>query len=179
MKAYKATYNMKCRTMTYEVGKTYTFNGKLEMCKNGFHFCLNVVDTLKYYPFKPEFQLLEIDILGEVITELDKSITDKFKVIRVIPQKERDELLNITTDANNNMIKEVNPNGGTWTYEYDSNNNKIKQVNSNGETWTWEYDANNNKIKEVNPNGETWTYEYVSNNNRIKEVYPNGDIVIE
>ncbi|TRZ82894.1 hypothetical protein D4R86_01075, partial [bacterium] len=81
MKAYKATYNMKCETMTYEVGKTYTFNGKLIMCKNGFHFCLNAVDTLIYYSFTPEFQLLEIDVLSELITNEDKSITDKFKVI--------------------------------------------------------------------------------------------------
>jgi len=39
MIAYKATYNLKCETITYEVGKTYTFNGKLIMCDQGFHFC--------------------------------------------------------------------------------------------------------------------------------------------
>ena len=169
MKAYKATYNMKCMAITYEVGKTYTFNGKLIMCEKGFHFCLNAVDTLKYYSFTPEFQLLEIDVLSELITNEDKSITDKFKVIRVIPQKERDELLNITTDSNNNKIKEVYSNGETYTCEYDSNNNLIKEVYPNGKTLTWEYDSNNNKIKQVNPNGKTSTCEYDSNNNLIKK----------
>jgi len=156
MKAYKATYNMKCKTMTYEIGKTYTFNGKLEMCINGFHFCLNAIDTLSYYSLKPEFQLLEIDVLGEVITKKDKSITDKFKVIRVVPQKEYVDLLGITLDSNNNMIKTVYPNGDTHIYEYDSNNNMIKTVYPNGKTWTYEYDANNNKTKTVYPNGDTW-----------------------
>ena len=28
--------------------------------------------------------------------------------------------------------------------EYDSNNNKIKQVDPNGNVYTWEYDSNNN-----------------------------------
>ena len=157
MKAYKATYNMKCKTMTYEIGKTYTFNGKLKMCETGFHFCLNAVDTLSYYSFNPKFQLLEIDVLGEVITKDDKSITNKFKVIRVIPQKERNELLNIITDSNNNRTKQVYPNGETCIYEYDANNNRTKQVYPNGETWIYEYDSNNNMIKEVNPNGDTWS----------------------
>jgi len=35
MKAYKATRNMKCKSITYEIGKTYTFNGKLIMCEQG------------------------------------------------------------------------------------------------------------------------------------------------
>ena len=136
MKAYKATYNMKCKTMTYEVGKTYTFNGKMKMCKCGFHFCSNAADVLNYYGFNSEFQLLEIEVLGKTKKEDDKSITDKFRVIKVIPQTEYCELLGVEVDSNNNMIKKVNPNGETYTCEYDSNNNMIKKVYSNGETWS-------------------------------------------
>jgi len=39
MKAYKATKNLKCQTITYEVGKTYTFKCELKMCEQGFHYC--------------------------------------------------------------------------------------------------------------------------------------------
>jgi len=49
MKAYKATYNMTCRDVKYEVGKTYTYNGELIMCEKGFHFCKKAIDTLNYY----------------------------------------------------------------------------------------------------------------------------------
>ena len=37
MKMYKATRNMKCKDITYEIGKEYIFNGELIMCEQGFH----------------------------------------------------------------------------------------------------------------------------------------------
>ena len=71
MKAYKATYNMKCQDFTYEIGKTYTFDGKIELCSKGFHFCKNPKDVINYYsPYNSEFILLEIDVLGKVIQVL-------------------------------------------------------------------------------------------------------------
>ncbi len=178
MKAYKATYNMKCKTLKYEVGKTYTFHGELIMCSQGFHFCEDPKNTRKYYHHNEDFELLEIEVLGEVLIEGDKSVTDKFKVVRVIPKSEYGELLGIYFDSNNNIIKEVYPDGGTWLYEYDSNNNKIKQVNPDGETYLQEYDSNNNMIKEIYPDGDTYLYEYDSNNNMIKEVSPRGYICL-
>ena len=33
----------------------------------------------------------------------------------------------------------------------------IKEVNPNGETYLWEYVSNGNKIKQVNPDGTTWS----------------------
>ena len=60
MKAYKATLNMKCRDLTYEVDKTYTYNGIIKLCKSGFHFCKKAKDTLNYYKYEKDFILLEI-----------------------------------------------------------------------------------------------------------------------
>ena len=51
MKGYKGfNKDLKCRDFQYEVGKDYTTEGKIEACKNGFHFCENPMDVLGYYP---------------------------------------------------------------------------------------------------------------------------------
>jgi len=176
MKAYKATRNMKCINLTFEVGKTYTFNGELKMCSQGFHFCKNAMDTRTYYPYNKDFVLMEIDVLGKTIDEEDKSVTNKFTVLRIIPKEEYPELIGITLDHNNNKIKQINPNGDTIQYQYDQNNNLIKQIYSNGVIYQYEYDQENNLVKEIRPNGDINKYEYDHNNNLVKEIRPNGDI---
>ena len=40
---------MTCREFQYEEGKTYEFDGELELCKRGFHACLNLLDVFNYY----------------------------------------------------------------------------------------------------------------------------------
>lgn len=47
---YKAmNANMTCRGFKYKIGKTYKIKGDLEICKNAFHFCNNIFNTLRYY----------------------------------------------------------------------------------------------------------------------------------
>ena len=169
MKAYKATYNLKCETITYEVGKTYTFNGKLIMCDQGFHFCKNPKHTLKYYDYNKDYKLMEIDVLGEIIDENDKSVTNKFKVLRIIDNK--DELLklleidlkNISFNQKVKTVKFKKVDGA----EYDKNNNLIYYKNSTGFEYWKEFDKNNNLIHSKNSYGSEYWKEYDKNNNLI------------
>lgn len=49
-KAYKAfREDMTCRGFQYEEGKTSEFKGEPELCKQGFHACLNLKDVFNYY----------------------------------------------------------------------------------------------------------------------------------
>ena len=156
MIAYKATTNGKCISITYEVGNTYTFNGKLKMYKSGFHFYKDLYDIYSYYNNDKETRIFEIEVLGKVITKDDKSVTNKFKVLKEIS-------LNGMTlekngykkayDKNNNLIRDEDSNGFWKELKYDKNNNLIKSKNSNG---LWEkslYDENNNLIKNEDSNG--------------------------
>ena len=143
MKAYKATYNFKCLDQTYEVGKTYSID-KLELCKYGFHYCNSQKNTLNYYPYKKEFILLEVEPLGTIIESLDKSksVTDKIKILRVIPRDEYD--LGIELDDRGNMISKTNSNGYKTTYEYDGENNRISTTHPSGPKITFKVFENAN-----------------------------------
>lgn len=90
IRGWKATRNMKCRDMEYEVGKTYYLSPgeSLELCYNGFHFCQTQQDVLGYYAYDSKFVLLEVEAFGKVITRRDKSVAERIKIVRVVPRDE-------------------------------------------------------------------------------------------
>jgi hypothetical protein len=168
-KAYKATYNSKCLTLTYEQDKTYTFKGKLNICSAGFHYCENPTDTLVYYPYTKDFILMEVEPLGETQREGNKSVTNKLKINKILSHEESHELIkdNIILDKNNNLIHTKNSNGYEYWQKFDKNNNKIHFKDSNGIEYWQEFDNNNNKIHFKNSSGYEYWYEYDKNNNCI------------
>ena len=51
MKVYKGTdKDMRCKGLQYELGKTVTVDGDIEICKRGLHACEMPLDVLNYYP---------------------------------------------------------------------------------------------------------------------------------
>jgi hypothetical protein len=98
MKGYKfMESDMTCRGFQYEIEKEYSLEGKLQICKNGFHFCENPFDCLEYYDnIKGDKRLFLVEVSGEVITEGNKSLTNKIKIIEEIKDIEKffDENIN-------------------------------------------------------------------------------------
>ena len=167
MKGYKATYNMKCKDLTYEVGKTYNISS-INICNHGLHYCENMKDVLNYYDYNNTFILLEIEDLGSCITRGNKSATNKMKVIRVIPKEEYTfEVPIMEYDSNNNLIHHKDSDGFEYWTEYDSNNNLIHSKYSDGFEYWQEYDSNNNLIHYKNSYGSEYWKKYDSNNNVI------------
>jgi len=122
MKGYKATYNMHCRNMAYKVGGTYSLDPLyiLEMCRHGFHFCPKMDDVLTYYDGnRLDFILLEVEALGDIQVRDDKVVTDKIKILRVVPEEEYTFKVNMyVMDDIGRVIQTILPDGNVVKYTY-------------------------------------------------------------
>ena len=98
MRGYKfMESNMTCMGFQYEISKEYSLKDELAMCNKGFHFCENPFDCLVYYNnIKGDKRLFLIEALGEVITDGNKSVTNKIKIVEEIKDIEKffDENIN-------------------------------------------------------------------------------------
>ena len=84
MKGYKGfDKDFKCRGKQYAENTVFE-ESTAELCKNGMHFCENPIDVLEYYGFVDDNanlnEFAEVEALGDVKTEGDKSCTNKLKV---------------------------------------------------------------------------------------------------
>jgi hypothetical protein len=85
-----------CRDFQYKVGETFTHNGNIEMCGSGFHFCKKASDCFNYYNFDSNNKVAEVEAIGLVETEGNKSVTDKIVIVREILWQ---ELLTIVNEG--------------------------------------------------------------------------------
>ncbi|MBF0895558.1 MAG: hypothetical protein HXK45_01320 [Atopobium sp.] len=76
----------------YEVGKTYTVEGEVRICENGYHFCKKCVDVYDYYD-KP-CRICEVNVTGAVQTQGNKSVGRKLKILRELTADEISSLCN-------------------------------------------------------------------------------------
>lgn len=83
IKGYKGMdKDMRCRGMQYEVGKTYHVDGKIELCKNGLHFCQNLGDVFDFYPNKYGNRFFEVESNVPVCGDGKKYATATLTVLR-------------------------------------------------------------------------------------------------
>lgn len=156
MKAYKASYGGFCQSITYEVGRTYSCS-KLKICEYGFHACKKMVDVFECYPYQKNLIIFEVEILGRIIESGNKLVTDKIKIIKIIPSSEHE---GFKVDSNNNLIYIRHDKDAETIHEFDKNNRAThsKTVQSNGsifEMWR-DYDSVGNLIGEKHSCGESY-----------------------
>ena len=92
--------------------------GEVIMCRRGFHFCKKATDCFEYYPFDPNNKVAEVEALGDVETEGNKSCTNKIHIIRELSWYEVLDLVN-TGAANTGRNNSGNMNSGDRNSEYE------------------------------------------------------------
>lgn len=112
--AYKAfDRNGKCHGLQYQEGETYELEGKLELCRRGFHFVPELVLSLQWYPVVEDITenlYAEVEVLGDVVWEEPthhKGATNKILIKRFLSDE---EAKNMVDDKNNSG----NRNSGNW-----------------------------------------------------------------
>ena len=105
MKGYKAL-NMDMSSaysnMSYEIGKKYTITGKLQMCKNGFHFCKYLEDIENHYPITKS-RIFEVETEGEII---DRNIKFCAESITLMRELSKEEIHQYFEDNQERILKE-------------------------------------------------------------------------
>ena len=100
----------------YEVGKTYTVEGEVRICENGYHFCKKCVDVYDYYS-KP-CRICEVSVTGAVQTQGNKSVGRKLKILRELTADEISSLCNSgdrnSGNCNSGDCNSGNCNSGNW-----------------------------------------------------------------
>ena len=101
-----------CRGYQYKVGQTYQHEGKIEICESGFHFCQKANNCFNYYGFDSKNHVAEVEALGDVKTDGDKSVTNILRIVREIPWH---ELLDIVNEGHDCIGR---GNTGDWNTGY-------------------------------------------------------------
>ena len=112
MKGYKVfNPDWTCNDFQYKVGKTFEMEGEVIMCRRGFHFCKKATDCFEYYSFDSKNKVAEVEALGDVETEGNKSCTNKIHIIRELSWYEVLDLVN-TGAGNTGIINSGDRNSG-------------------------------------------------------------------
>ncbi|MDD4353590.1 MAG: hypothetical protein PHN56_03975, partial [Candidatus Nanoarchaeia archaeon] len=72
---------LKCKDFQFEENKEFVHDGKLGMCKSGFHFCENPLDVLNYYDLC-DSEFAEVKAVGDIDEHNSDSkiCTNKIKI---------------------------------------------------------------------------------------------------
>ena len=99
-----------CRGFQYEIGKTYEYDGNIELCSQGFHFCRKLQDVHTFYNLK-ESRICEIVADGKIIDDDKKSVCARISIIRELSREEIDAVVN-TGKYNTGLFNSGNRNSG-------------------------------------------------------------------
>ncbi len=120
---YKVFYpDWTSRPNEMAISKQYSCPGKfvemghLDLSEHGMHFCTRLSDCFSYYSFNPENKVAEVVAYGKVITDGNKSCTNKLKIIRELSWEEVLHLVNMgdlcTGFENTGALNSGNRNAG-------------------------------------------------------------------
>ena len=177
MRGYKAfDKDLKCRNFQFKVGKTYELKESIVLCQTGFHFCENPFDVYNYYPKESHTRICEIEALGEVKKEGDKSVTNKIKIVKELTDIEKLDLWIKRANSGNRNSGYGNSGNGN-----NGNRNSGDWNSGNGNSGDWNSGNRNSGNRNSgygnsgNRNSGDWNSGYGNSGNRNSGDWNSGD----
>ena len=106
IKGFKAfSKNLTCKDYQFEIGKTYTHDGNIIICEQGFHFCKNPFDVLNYYDLI-DSRFCEVIGYGQIDEKTDDTKIC-CSIIEIVREVNLNELISFANDYLYNSVKNV------------------------------------------------------------------------
>ena len=159
-----------CRNFQYEVGKTYEIESEPILCKNGFHYCLKLIDCFRYYNFDPRNKVAKIIAHGIIDDDNrnNKHCTNKIEIVEEISWYEVLDMVNSGLD-NSGYLNSGNYNSGYYNSgNYNSGNYNSGYYNSgnyNSGNYNSGYFNTNEPTLRLFNKESTWKYSDWLNSN--------------
>ena len=110
-KGYKGfKQDLTCRGFQYEIGKTYEYDGDIELCRQGFHFCRELRNVHDFYNLK-QSRICEIVADGKIEDDGIKSVCSRISIVRELSREEIDAAVN-TGEGNTGVFNSGDDNSG-------------------------------------------------------------------
>ena len=111
VKGYKGfNQDLTCRGFQYEIGKTYEYDGDIELCRQGFHFCRKLQNVHDFYNLK-QSRICEIEADGKIEDDGIKSVCSRISIVRELSREEIDAAVN-TGEGNTGLFNSGDGNSG-------------------------------------------------------------------
>ena len=102
--------DLTCRGFQYEIGKTYEYDGDIELCRQGFHFCRELRNVHDFYDLK-QSRICEIVADGKIEDDGIKSVCSRISIVRELSREEIDAAVN-TGEGNTGVFNSGDGNSG-------------------------------------------------------------------
>ena len=131
-------------TKQYTCPGKFEEEGELDVCGHGMHFCQTAADCFNYYSFNSENKVAEVIAYGEVLTEGDKSCTDKLEIVREIPWDEVLRIVNLGKNCTGRC------NTGDWNTGNRNTGNRNTGNRNTGDCNTGDWNTGNRNTGDWN-----------------------------
>ena len=122
-KGYKGfKQDLTCRGFQYEIGKTYEYDGDIELCRQGFHFCRELRNVHDFYNLK-QSRICEIVADGKIEDDGIKSVCSRISIVRELSREEIDAAVN-TGEGNTGVFNSGDDNSGNRNSGHGNSGNR-------------------------------------------------------
>ena len=156
-KGYKGfKQDLTCRGFQYEIGKTYEYDGDIELCRQGFHFCRELRNVHDFYNLK-QSRICEIVADGKIEDDGIKSVCSRISIVRELSREEIDAAVNTgegntgvfnsgdgnSGDGNSGNYNSGHGNSGSYNSGHDNSGNRNSGHDNSGNRNSGNYNSGN------------------------------------